>query len=174
MKAFFPRPPDYNRRVTDAAPIPEFDRVTAYHEAGHAVVALYLGRPVHRVSVLPNQELLGKCEFRKGVFRPSDDWLETEILISLGGMAAEARLTGTYDRLAAGRDLAHARKLALQRATERQLDRYERRMLAKTENLLADDGLWRAVELIAEQLVKLGSISGRAARHLYERGTADG
>ena len=159
--------------MTDDAPIPEFDRVTAYHEAGHAVVALYLDRPVHRVSVLPNQELLGKCEFRKGVFRPTDDWLETEILISLGGMAAEARLTGAYDRLAAGRDLAHARKLALQRATERQLDRFEKRMLAKTENLLADDGLWRAVELIAEQLAALGTISGRAARHLFDLATRE-
>jgi len=155
-------------------PPTEFDRVTAYHEAGHAVVALYLDRPVHRVSVLPNQELLGKCEFRKGVFRPSDDWLEIEILISLAGMAAEARLTGTYDRAAAGRDLAYARKLALQRATERQLDRYEKRMLAKTENLLADAELWRAVELIAEQLVSVGTISGRAARHLYERATVGG
>ena len=153
---------------------PEYDRATAYHEAGHAVVALALDRPVHRVSVLPNRELLGKCEFRKGVFRPSDDWLETEILISLGGMVAEARLTGTYDRAAAGRDLAHARKLSLQRATERQLDRFEKRMLSKTENLLGDDGLWKAVELIAEQLVKLGSISGRAARHLYELATREG
>lgn len=156
------------------APPEEYDRLTAYHEAGHAVVALSLDRPVHRVSVLPNQELLGKCEFRKGVFRPSDDWLETEILISLGGMVAEARLTGTYDRRAAARDLAHVRKLSLQRATERQLERFEKRMLAKAENLLGDETLWRAVELIAEQLVKVGAISGRAARHLYEQATRDG
>lgn len=148
--------------------LPEFDRITAYHEAGHAVVALALDRPVHRVSVLPNQELLGKCEFRKGVIRPSDDWLETEILIALAGMVAESRVTGQHNRAGASRDLAYARKLALQRATENQLDRFEKRMRSKTENLLADDTLWRAVELIAEQLVKLGTISGRAARHLFE------
>ena len=34
--------------------------------------------------------------------------------------------------------MRYARKLALQRATERQLDRYERRMVAKVENLLAE------------------------------------
>jgi ATP-dependent Zn protease len=157
----------------DDPPAVAFDRVTAYHEAGHAVVALCLERPVHRVSVLPNQDLLGKCEFRKGVFRPTDDWLETEILIALAGMVAEARLTGTYDRLAASRDLAYVRKLSLQRATERQLERFERRMLAKAENLLADDALWAAVEAIAEQLVKLGTISGRATRHLYDRATKE-
>ena len=33
----------------------ELDIATAYHEAGHAVVALVHDRPVHRVSVLPNQ-----------------------------------------------------------------------------------------------------------------------
>lgn len=154
-------------------PADEFDRLTAFHEAGHAVVALALDRPVHRVSVLPNQELLGKCEFRKGVFRPTDDWLETEILISLGGMVAEGRLTRRYDRAAAARDLAYVRKLSLQRATERQLERFEKRMLAKVENLLAEEALWRAVELIAEQLVKRGAISGRAARHLYEQATRD-
>jgi hypothetical protein len=153
---------------------PPFDPATAYHEAGHAAVALALDRPVHRVSVLPNQDLLGKCEFRKGVQRPSDDWVETEILIALAGMAAEARHTGTYDRGAAGRDLRYARKLMLYRASERSLDRFERRMLGKVEHLLGDDGVWRAVEAIAAELLKLGAISGRAARHFYELATREG
>jgi ATP-dependent Zn protease len=153
---------------------PPHDEATAYHEAGHAVVALALDRPVHRVSVLPGQDLLGKCEFKKGVFRPSADWLENEVLIALAGLAAEARHTGTYDRDAAGRDLRYARRLALQRATERQLDRFERRMLSKVEHLLADEGHWRAVELIAAELMRLGTISGRAARHLFEQACGNG
>ncbi|HEY2786830.1 MAG TPA: hypothetical protein VGJ05_17850 [Fimbriiglobus sp.] len=151
---------------------PEYDPATAYHEAGHAVVALALGRPVHRVTVLPNRDRLGQCEFRKGQFKPTDDWLETEILIALAGLAAEARFTDAYDRDAAHRDLRHARQIALQRATERSLDRFERRMLAKVEHLLADEGHWRAVEAIAAELLKLGTISGRAARHLFDRSTA--
>jgi ATP-dependent Zn protease len=149
---------------------PQFDTVTAYHEAGHAVVALAVGRPVHRVSVLPNRELLGKCEFRKGVVRPSADWVEEELLITLAGPAAEARHTGRFCPGGAARDLRYARKLAVQRAGDRGAERLERRMLAKVENLLADDGLWRAVELIAAELVRCGTISGRAARHLYDRG----
>ncbi len=153
---------------------PPFDPATAYHEAGHAAIALALDRPVHRVSVLPNQDLLGKCEFRKGVQRPSEDWVETEILIALAGMAAEARHTGRYDRGAAGRDLRYARKLMLYRASERSLDRFERRMLGKVEHLLGDDGVWRAVEAIAAELLKLGAISGRAARHFYELATREG
>ena len=149
------------------------DPATAYHEAGHAVVALALDRPVHRVSVLPNRERLGQCEFRKGVVRPSDDWLEREILIALAGLAAEARHTGTYGYEEAERDLRYVRRLVLQRTSERQAERLERRLLAKVEYLLADEGHWRAVELIAAELLKHGVISGRAARHLFERGRAE-
>ena len=153
----------------DSPAPPQFDPRTAYHEAGHAVVALALGRPVHKVSVLPNAERLGACEFRKAVQRPSEDWVETEILISLAGMVAEARVTGSYDTGGADRDLRYVRKLTLMRASERAVDRLEKRMLAKTENLLGDEQLWQAVEWIVKELLIHGQISGRAARHFYER-----
>jgi ATP-dependent Zn protease len=151
---------------------PPFDEATAYHEAGHAVLALALGRPVQRVSALPNRERLGQCDFRKGVVRPSEDWLEREILIALGGVAAEARHTGTYAWDMADRDLQYVRDLAVRRAGERQAERLERRLLAKAEHLLAKDGYWRAVELIAAELLRRGSISGRAARHLFDQACA--
>jgi hypothetical protein len=155
-------------------PPPPFDEATAYHEAGHAVVALALGRPVHRVSVLPNRDRLGQCEFAKGRFRPTEDWIEREMLIALGGLAAEARHCGAYGWDEAERDLRYVRRLAAQRAGPRAAERLERRMLSKAENILADDGHWRAVELIAAGLMAHGVISGRAARHLFERGTATG
>jgi len=145
------------------------NEATAYHEAGHAVVALALDRPVLKVSILPGGDLLGQCQFAKGVHRPKDDWVEREILIALAGMAAEARHTGTYARDGAARDLKYARKLMLQRASERSLDRYEKRMLAKVENLLFDEEHWSAVERIAAELLKVKVISGRAARHLFEQ-----
>lgn len=149
------------------------DDATAYHEAGHAVVALALGRPVHKVSILPNRDRLGWCEFRKGVFRPSEDWLEREVLIALAGMAAEARHTGTYAREEARTDLKFARSLLVSRAGDRRADRLERRLLAKVEALLADDGVWAAVEAIVAALRASGEISGRAARHLYQQAAGD-
>jgi ATP-dependent Zn protease len=149
---------------------PPFDQATAFHEAGHAVVALALGRPIHRVSVLPDGQFLGLCLFGKGVFRPSEDWLEREILIALGGIAAEARHTGNYAWDGAARDQQYVRRLAEQRAGERQAERLERRLLAKTEHLLAQERHWRAVELIAAELLQRGVISGRTARHLFDRG----
>lgn len=147
----------------------ESPEATAYHEAGHAVVALALGRPVHRVSILPDRELLGSCAFGKAVFRPSEDWLEREALIALSGLAAEARFTGVYAFDAAARDRRYVAGLALQRTGDaRKAERLERRLLSKVENLLAREENWRAVERIAAELLRAGEISGRAARHLFD------
>ena len=144
------------------------DSATAYHEAGHAVVALVLGRQVHHVSILPNRERLGVCEFRKPTTRPSEDWVEREILISLGGIAAEARHTGVHAWGSAGRDIQYVQALAIERAGERRADRYALRMLSKAEHLIGQDENWRAIELIAKALLETGSISGRAARHYFD------
>ena len=151
---------------------PPYDEVTAYHEAGHAVVALALDRPVHRVSVLPNRERLGQCEFGKGRFKPSEDALEREILIaspvSRPRPATPAHTAGSRER-----DLRYVRRLVLERKSERAAPRYEERLLSKVETMLNDGATWRAVELIAAELLKNGVISGRAARHLYEQATRD-
>jgi ATP-dependent Zn protease len=144
----------------------------AYHEAGHAVLALLLGRPVQEVSILPDREALGRCAYGKAVFRPSEDWLEREILIALGGIAAEARHTGAYAWDGAGRDQQFVRGLAVQRVGVKKAERYERRLLAKAEHLLARAGTWQAVERIAAELLRRGTISGRTARHLYDEACA--
>jgi hypothetical protein len=148
---------------------PSHAEATAYHEAGHAVLALVLGRPVQRVSVVPDRRHLGLCEIRKAMFRPSEDWLEREILIALGGLAAEARHTGQYAWDGSARDRQYVHRLTVQRAGDRQAQRLERRLLARAEHLLAQEGHWRAVELIAGELLRHGAISGRAARHLFDQ-----
>jgi hypothetical protein len=146
------------------------EEATAYHEAGHAVMALALGRPVACVSIRADRRYLGVCEFGKAVFRPSEDWLEREILIALGGIAAEARRTGEYAWGAADRDRAYAEELATERAGgDRKAQRLLKRMLSKAEHVLSRDGNWPAVEKIAAELLRLGEISGRAARHLFEQ-----
>jgi hypothetical protein len=46
-------------------------------------------------------------------------------------------------------------------------------MLSKVEHLLSDEGVWRAVESIAAELLQRGAISGRAAKHFYDLATRD-
>jgi hypothetical protein len=146
---------------------------TAYHEAGHAVIALALGRNVQRISILPNRLRLGECELKKGRAKPAHDPLEVDILILLGGVAAEARYTGKYEWAGGQQDLRAVRARTSQRASgEKQVARLERRLLDKVEHLLADPALWRATELIAAELFRCTTISGRAARHLFEQAAA--
>jgi ATP-dependent Zn protease len=146
------------------------DAVTAYHEAGHAVMALALGRPIHRVTIEPNHRFLGRCELGSGRFRPSDDVLEIEVLILLAGPVAEARHTGRFNPDAADHDLRGVRSLVASRgATWKQVERLERRFLDKTEHWFDRPGMWSAVEAIAAELLKTPTLSGRAARHHYEQ-----
>jgi len=61
------------------------------------------------------------------------------------------------------------RKLSLRRAAnERQAERLERRLLNKVETLLDEAAVWQAVEKIAAELLARETISGRAARHLFD------
>jgi len=75
-------------------------------------------------------------------------------------------------RIASGLRTRAVRRLLFDRGRERAAERAEKRLLAKVEYLLADDGHWRAVELIAAELLAQGVISGRAARYLFDRGCA--
>ncbi len=147
--------------------------ITAYHEAGHAVVAILVGRPIQKVSIIPNRTRLGACEIKKGRFQPSSDWLEDDVLIMFAGVAAEARLTGQYHWQGADQDLRNIRRLTLSRAgDETRAEKLERRLLAKTEHLLSDDLTWKTVEQIAAALLERETISGRSAMHIHNQSIA--
>src|SRR5206468_1508201 len=68
---------------------------TAYHEAGHALVALLVpgSDPVHRVSIIPRGMALGATYTLPVDDRTSyaEDYLRARITSALGGRAAENR-----------------------------------------------------------------------------------
>ena len=169
--------PELKNKATDCNADPVALRLiaTAYHEAGHAVMAQSLGRLVQKVTILPGksqfgQARLGICEIRKGRSKASKDQLEDEALILLAGMVAEARFTGQYCQSGAAQDLRNLQRLLQHRAnSEAQLESLQRKMLAKTEHLLHADGPSRAIELVACELLQKQTISGRAVRHFFEQ-----
>ncbi len=67
--------------------------VTAYHEAGHAVVAFYLpdADPVHKVTIIPRGRALGVTMYlpSEEKYNESRGGLETIICTMLGGRVAE-------------------------------------------------------------------------------------
>lgn len=151
---------------------------TAYHEAGHAVMAWLVGRPVQKVTVAEGHMhfgiRLGVCELKKGKGKSRDDPLEDMVLILLAGMVAEAKQTGRDATPGAGEDLMNVRRLLDNRAgTARQADKLFRRMQDKTEYLLNAPAAWQAVTHIAQELIEKSTISGRAVVHFCELAERD-
>lgn len=148
---------------------------TAYHEAGHAVMCLSLGRLIKKVTILPGKSRfgdhrLGACEMRKGTTKASKNLLEDEILILFAGMVAEAQFTGEYCQQGAAQDLMSIKRLLRDRVqTESQFERTSRRLLDKTEHHLRDPRHVKAIEWIAKDLIARTTISGRAVRHFFNQ-----
>ena len=145
----------------------EDDRIlTAYHEAGHAVMALLMGRSLKKVSIIPSQNRLGSCTIQKGRAKQVQDKLEAQILILLAGMVAESRKSGRYNVQGASQDLRAVEQLAMARSgNPRQAQKLVHKMLDKTQHLLRNKATWSAVKVIAAELIEHKSISGRAAKH---------
>jgi ATP-dependent Zn protease len=68
---------------------------TAFHEAGHAVIALRLGYEVGKVTIIRRQGVLGKAEIRN---RTSPD----DIRIDLAGALAEALVSPNDEQIQLG------------------------------------------------------------------------
>lgn len=144
---------------------------TAFHEAGHAVMAISLGRQIQKATIEPahltsDSIRLGSVKFQPGRSKATQDWLEDEVLIMLAGMVAEAFFTGEYCEQSASHDLrAVARLLEQRAATQRRFEKIHRRMLEKTEHVLGDAAHRQAVEAVASELLEKSSVSGRLVRH---------
>ena len=94
---------------------PEEKRVTAYHEAGHALVAkLQPGAdPIHKVTIIPRGRALGVTQQLPidEKHNWSREYLLSNIIILMGGRVAEELVIGTITT-GAGSDIERATDLA--------------------------------------------------------------
>ena len=148
---------------------------TAYHEAGHAVMAISLGRNIQKATIVPaqmtaNSKRLGAVKMQKGRSKSSNDVLEDEVLILFAGMVAESQRTGQYCERGAASDLrAIGRILETRARTEKQFEKLHRRLLEKTEHILGDEVHQKAIHWVAESLIEKESISGRLVKHFINQ-----
>jgi hypothetical protein len=151
---------------------------TAYHEAGHAVMAMILGRNIQKVTIKPGQVQtggvrLGVCELGPGRSRSSQDLIEDEVMILLAGMVAESKFTGQYCERGAAQDLRYVAAMLRDRGgSEPQMQRLQRRILDKTEHILHDPAHCRAIGQVATELIQRTTISGRSVRHIVSQAVA--
>jgi len=96
--------------------IPEHERkLTAYHEAGHAIVNLYCehGTPLHKVTIIPRGQALGltmMMDQQDRYSRTKNEMLDT-ICMSLGGRVAEELVLDDISS-GASQDISHATDIA--------------------------------------------------------------
>ncbi len=90
-------------------------KITAYHEAGHVLVAKFMPEadPVHKVTIIPRGRALGVTTYlpidEKHTY--SKDYLEAMITYALGGRAAE-KIIFNQLTTGAGNDIERATELA--------------------------------------------------------------
>jgi ATP-dependent Zn protease len=146
-------------------------RATAYHEAGHAVVASLLGVKFNTVSVVADETTLGRLVHGKwpSGFDVATDpvWtvrrrLEPRIQVSLAGVFAERRGTGRrHNWTGAKGDLYSADTYVAQcNGSARQESLYMAWLTECTKAIIAFR--WPSIEKVAEQLLVRQSLTTSA------------
>jgi cell division protease FtsH len=98
-------------------------KLTAYHEAGHAIVAIKIpgSDPIHKVTIVPRGRALGLTASLPEVDRHnySKDWLIGSLAMFFGGRVAEELIFGA-DKVTtgAGNDIERATALARRMVTQ--------------------------------------------------------
>ena len=98
-------------------------RMTAYHEAGHAVVSIHLSAsdPIHKATIIPRGRALGMVMRLPEADKISylRDKMLADLAVSMGGRVAEELIFG-HDKVSSGAssDIQHATKLSRAMVTE--------------------------------------------------------
>jgi hypothetical protein len=153
----------------------EAERLTAYHEASHAVMAQLCGRQVTEVEIVGDREHSGMVHSlafppdpADGAARRSEnDDVELQLKIILAGTVAEAMVSGRERWDETSEDLDTAVRLAM-----RLVDDCED-VLPILEDIGADvkrdlNRHWSAVEMLAAELVDRKALTGSEVRNLLK------
>jgi ATP-dependent Zn protease len=154
-------------------PATEAEQLTAFHEAGHAVMAQLCGRQVTEVEIVGDREHTGMVHSLAFPPDPSDgaapeseiDDTERQLKIILAGTVAEAMVSGRKGWNETSEDLDAAVRLGM-----RLVDDCED-VLPLLEDIGADvkrnlDRHWSAVEMLARELLNRKTMTGSEVRKL--------
>ena len=156
------------------------DEKTAYHEAGHIVVAFEMGISVRYVTIRPHGKgILGNTVLRRNKFTPG---VNGYVILKLAGaVAAQLFRPDTYpanydQALGVMRDAGFcddfqqaddAANALFNTYEEKQI--YLQKMIDRTEKLVNSDWCQEAIQAIAEALLEKSTLTGREAKEIYFR-----
>jgi cell division protease FtsH len=98
-------------------------KMTAYHEAGHAIVAVYepASDPIHKATIIPRGRALGMVMRlpERDSYSYHRDKMHANLAVSMGGRVAEELIFG-YDKVSSGAsgDIQYATSLARDMVTQ--------------------------------------------------------
>jgi cell division protease FtsH len=98
-------------------------RMTAYHEAGHAIVAIHepASDPIHKATIIPRGRALGMVMRlpERDNYSYHRDKMHANLAVSMGGRVAEELVFG-YDKVSSGAsgDIQYATSLARDMVTQ--------------------------------------------------------
>jgi hypothetical protein len=172
-------------------------KATAYHEAAHAVIDTHIGLPMTSVDIRRESGDLGGCQgempaeavavevdFRLNAAdagNPMDpatmsaaarDWIDKMIRSKLAGPLAEIQFRGRVlqgaELFAAGGDTDDMQKLARVRWPDAERRQRLREAGQQIANLIRDPAIWRAIEAVAQELLRRKFLTGDEVRQLYQ------
>jgi hypothetical protein len=167
--------------------------IRAFHEAGHAAVAVLRGLEVRRLTISRRGRIGGACEYRfavpsRGARAAVRRMVRDAAAVALGGSVAQDRAALERGYLAldprTGRPFPlftggaeDDEKTALRFASRLYRDAGARRaflgrMRTSAERLLAEPRNWAAVERLARALLRERTIEGAAAVRIVRRAAA--
>ncbi len=164
---------------------------TAYHEAGHAVVGMKLGRVLEFVTISETEATYGGAKWRSSPFddadrreriscRPTEEdckIIVDEILICLAGAVAEIKVLGATageDSLGDQSDLERAFQLAVYHPEcEGDPDSFIENMSNRCRGMLEQPKMWVAVMTLSGELLEHTDVSGERAHSIYVNAVKD-
>jgi hypothetical protein len=147
--------------------------LTAYHEAGHAVVAELHGEHISRVEIVGDEERSGSTETLRFPADPAEGVAEQTTLAEvenrlrsvLSGTVAEAMISGREDWDEGSEDLDEAVRLAMKLVDDcEDVLPLLADIRIDLEAVLAER--WYLVERLAEELMRRKTLSGAEVRRI--------
>jgi ATP-dependent Zn protease len=142
---------------------------TAYHEAGHTVVAHALGIGIERVSIVEDEESVGisVSPLREGfdyyLDADADEYLGKHLVVCQAGAVAEEILTGELPELE-GNDREGAVEILFRIADHEDSEAKGQESEDMARDILRDN--WPKVRNLAEALLEHRELSGKEVEAL--------
>ena len=150
----------------------------AYHEAGHSVATCLAHKRFRIVTILPDEESMGKCitvEWKN--FHPDYETnrrtryrIKADIFMLLAGPCAEYKYVGGRKPVYSVEDYQEAQELASYLCgSQEEADAYVEFMWEQTKNIISLDWNWKAIIAVANALLGQKTLKYFKTRHLIRK-----